>query len=207
METTKKPRTRLSPEARVSEILNHTAAIVATDGVAAVTMEKVGKAANISKSLVYSYFPSIPELLKALLQRELRSLRRKQIRATENANSFEQMVRGITHEYLTHIEERGLIIYRLQADPSISEAEGLSRYGRDVSVQYLAEVVHRVFGIPMEMAIPATDISFGLPDAAGAYLDREKADRQAIEDITVAMIIGCIKTLKDNYETHFKPLR
>lgn len=207
METTKKPRTRLSPEARASEILDHTAVIVATEGVAAVTMEKVGKAANISKSLVYSYFSSIPELLKALLQRELRNLRRKQIRATDNANTFEQLVRGVTHEYLKHIEERGLIIYRLQADPSISKGGSPTSYGRDVAVQHLAEIAHKVFEIPMEMAIPATDISFGLPDAAGAYLDRENADRQAIEDITVAMIIGCIKALKDNYDTHFKPLR
>ncbi|BFM18491.1 hypothetical protein R50073_46740 [Maricurvus nonylphenolicus] len=207
METTKKTRTRLSPEARIAEILDHAAAIVSSEGVAAVSMERVGKEAGISKSLVYSYFPSNTELLKALLQRELQELRRKQTRASLRAETFEQMVRGITREYLAHIEQRGLLIYRLQSEPSVSGGGAITDYGRDASVQYLAEIVHRVFDIPMSIAVPATDISFGLPDAAGNYLDEKKADRQTVEDITVAMIIGSVKALKDNYEVSFKPIR
>ena len=113
----------------------------------------------------------------------------------------------MTREYLLHIEERGILIYRLQSEPSVSEGGGVTYYSREASVRYLAEISHRVFEIPMEIALAATDISFGLPDAAGVYLDQKKADRQTIEDITVAMIIGSIKALKDNYETDFKPIR
>ena len=207
METLKKTRTRLSPEARIAEILDHTATIVASEGVAAVTMEKVGNAAGISKSLVYSYFPSITDLLKKLLHRELKALRRRQIKASDEANTFEQLVRAVTREYLLHIEERGILIYRLQSEPSVSEGGGVTDYSRDAAVHHLAEIAHRVFGLPMEIVLPATDISFGLPDAAGVYLDRKQADRQTIEDITVAMIIGSIKALKDRYEVGFKPIR
>jgi AcrR family transcriptional regulator len=207
MTAVKKTRTRLSPEARIEEILDHTAAIVSADGVAAVTMEKVGNAAGISKSLVYTYFPTTTDLLKALYHREIKILRGKQTQATLNATTFEDVVRGITHEYLEYIEHRGQLIYRLQSEPSIAIGTGLSDYSRDVSVKYLAEIVNRVFDIPMDIAITATDISFGLPDAAGNYLDHKKADRKTIEDITVVMIIGCIKALKDNYPTAFKPIR
>jgi len=207
MESVKKARTRLSPEARIAEILDHTATIVSTDGVAAVTMEKVGNSAGISKSLVYSYFPSTTDLLKQLLNRELRSLRREQIRASEGANSFNQLIRAVTRVYLQHIEERGTLIYRLQSEPSVSSGGGVTDYSRESAVQHLAEMAHRTFDIPMSIVLPATDISFGLPDAAGNYLDRTKADRQLIEDITVAMIQASMKTLKDNYESSFKPIR
>lgn len=207
METSKKTRTRLAPEERISIILDHAATIVASEGVAAVTMEKVGTAAGISKSLVYSYFPSTTDLLKKLLNRELKALRRRQMEASDNANTFEQLVRAVTREYLLHIEERGILIYRLQSEPSVSKGGGVTDYTRDVAVQHLADVVHRVFDLPMEIAVPATDISFGLPDAAGIYLDRKKADRQMVEDITVAMIIGCVTTLKDNYDVSFKSIR
>ncbi len=204
----KKTRTRMSPKARIAEILDHCAIIVSTEGVAAVTMERVGKAAGISKSLVYSYFPSTTELLKKLLYRELRELRRKQTIAAENASSFDQMVRAVTREYLQHIDDRGVLIYRLQSEPSVSVGhQGITDYSRETSVKYLAEIVSRVFDIPMSIALPSTDISFGLPDAAGNYLDREKADRQMVEDITVVMIVGCIKALKDNYELSLKPIR
>ncbi len=207
MEISKKTRTRLAPEERIAIILDHTATIVASEGVAAVTMEKIGIAAGISKSLVYSYFPSTTDLLKKLLNRELKALRRRQMEASDNANTFEQLVRAVTREYLMHIEERGILIYRLQSEPSVSKGGGITDYTRDAAVQYLAEIVHKVFDIPMSIAVPATDISFGLPDAAGIYLDRKKADRQMVEDITVAMIIGCVKTLKENYEVSFKSIR
>ncbi len=207
MENSKKTRTRLSPEARIATILDHTATIVASEGVAAVTMEKVGIAAGISKSLVYSYFPSTTDLLKKLLDRELKTLRRRQMEASDNANTFEQLVRAVTREYLKHIEERGILIYRLQSEPSVSKGGGVTDYTRDVAVQHLADIVHRVFDIPLSIAVPATDISFGLPDAAGIYLDRKNADRQMVEDITVAMIIGSVKGIRDNYDVAFKPIR
>ena len=36
------------------------------------------------------------------------------------AETFEALVRGVTHVYLCYIEDRGLLIERLQAEPSVS---------------------------------------------------------------------------------------
>jgi hypothetical protein len=59
----------------------------------------------------------------------------------------------------------------------------------------------------MSVAYPAADISFGMPAAAGHYIIRHDVNRQTIEDITVAMIIGSIDGVKRNYDTAFKPLK
>jgi len=197
----------MSPEDRVAEILDFTAELVSSQGVASLSVEKIGKAAGISKSLVYSYFPSITELLQALHHREMKSLRAKQFQAAERANTLEQLVRGITHEYLTYIEERGMLIYRLQSEPSVAIAGGPTDYSLDTSVKYLADMLAKLFDLPPEVAEPAVEISFGLPDAAGRYLDEKKCDKQTIEDITVAMIIGSITAIKDDFDVKFKPLR
>ena len=58
----------------------------------------------------------------------------------------------------------------------------------------------------MSVALPAIDISFGMPSAAGHYLTRHDVSRQTIEDITVTMIIGSIEAVKNKYETSLKPL-
>ena len=58
-ETSKKTRTRLSPKARKNMILDSAAKLVAEEGVSAVTMERLGTEAEISKALVYNYFPSV----------------------------------------------------------------------------------------------------------------------------------------------------
>jgi AcrR family transcriptional regulator len=207
MTTVKKKRTRLSPEVRKDLILDHAADIVANEGVSSLTMERVGKEAGISKSLVYAYFPTLKEMLQTLLKREYQRLRVLQDAAAQSAETFEQLVRRITTTYLTYMEERGLILDRLSAEPNLSEYSDPTEYSRDIAVRHLAKVVRDNFDIDMEIALPAVDISFGMPAAAGHYLIRHDVNRQTIEDITVAMIIGSVEALARTYKTSFKLLK
>lgn len=203
-----KQRKRLSPQDRQSSLLDHAADIVAAAGITAVSMDRVAKAAGVSKSLVYNYFPSTTELLQELLQRELKRLRAQQAHAANHARTYGEMVRGVTHAYLTYIKERGLIIHRLQSEPSVAQGTGNpTDFSREDAIRYLAEIMSDNFGIPMELAIPATAISFGLPVAAGDYLDSNDVDYQTIEDLTVTMIVGSTEALQRNYTTMHKPLK
>lgn len=183
-------RRRLSPEMRRSLILDHAAELVAREGVAPLSIEMIGREAGVSKSLVYAYFPNLTSLLRELFQREMRRLRRLQADAAVNASSFEELVRSVTHVYLKYIDERGLIIERLQHEPSVSEMHDPTDYGRDAAVDYLTDRVLEYFDLPRDLARAATDISFGLPASAGTYLLRRELDLKALEDLTVSMILG-----------------
>ncbi len=200
-------RTRLSPERRRSLILDHTADIVARDGIAQLSIEQIGKEAGISKSLVYAYFPNLTELLRALYQREMRRLRRLQDEAASSANTFEELVRSTTHVYLTYIKERGLIIERLESEPSVSNLHDPTEYSRDAAVSYLADIAAAHFKLPPEIARAATDISFGLPASAGSYLNRHALDFQTLEDLTVTMIIGAFTHLASEFTIRKEPLK
>lgn len=202
-----KKRRRYSPEKRRALILDYTADIVAREGVASLSMERIGKEAGVSKSLVYNYFESLTELLRELLDREYRALRKLQSEAAEKAETFEDLVRGITHVYLKYIEERGLIIERLQAEPSVSKLHDPTDYSRDVAVNYLADIVAKHFGLSVETARAATDISFGLPASAGEYLLRRNVSRQEIEDLTVSMIVGSFTMVRNDHLRRKKPLK
>lgn len=199
-------RRRLSPETRKALILDHTAEIVAREGVAQLSVERIGKEAGISKSLVYAYFPNLTELLRELYQREMKQIRRLQAEAAESAATFEDLVRSITHVYLSYMKERGLLIERLQAEPSVSEAHDPTEFSRDRAVDYLTEIIVRHFDLPQEVARAATDISFGLPASAGAYLQHRPIDLALLEDITVAMILGSISNLKNEFMLRKKQL-
>ncbi|GAB5487743.1 MAG: hypothetical protein Pars2KO_13130 [Parasphingorhabdus sp.] len=192
-------RRRLSPEKRKSLILDHTADIVAREGVSALSMDRIGKEAGISKSLVYTYFENLTELLRTLLQRELKSLRKKQQQQAEAAETFEQLVRGVTHQYLKYIEERGLLIERLQAEPSVAGGNDPTDFSRGEAVEYLAKVIEENFNIPSEIAHAATDISFGLPATAGAYYLHNNVERKEVEDIAVTMILGTFSALRNEH--------
>ncbi|MBA4747379.1 MAG: TetR/AcrR family transcriptional regulator [Sphingopyxis sp.] len=200
-------RRRLSPEKRRSLILDHTAEMVARDGVALLSIDSIGREAGISKSLVYAYFPNLTELLRELYRREMRRLRRAQRDAAAAATTFEQLVRSVTHVYLHYINERGLIIERLQAEPSVSEMHDPTDFGREAAVDYLTDIVMEHFDLPPDIARAATDISFGLPASAGSYLHRHKLDLATLEDLTVSMIIGSIMQLKTEFVARRQPLK
>ena len=200
-------RRRLSPEKRRTFILDHTANMIARDGIAPLSIDSIGREAGISKSLVYAYFPNLTDLLRELYKREMRRLRRAQRDAAATATTFEELVRSVTHVYLHYIDERGLIIERLQAEPSVSEMHDPTDFGREAAVDYLTEIVMAHFDLPPDIARAATDISFGLPASAGAYLHRSDMDLAALEDLTVTMIIGTFSQLKLDYVARRQPLR
>jgi AcrR family transcriptional regulator len=201
-----KPRTRLSPKVRKNLILDHAADLIAAEGVSALNMERVGREAGISKSLVYAYFPSMKDLLQTLLKREYKHLRKLQVEAADRADTFEQLVRLVTNTYMSHMEERGLILERLAAEPSVADHGDPTEFSRDASVEYLARIVSDNFDIDYEVALPVVDICFGLPAAAGHYLIRHDVNRQTIEDITVTMIIGSIEAVQTRFKTSPKTL-
>ena len=203
----KKPRTRLSPEARKSMILDHAAQLISEEGVSAVTVERLGKRADISKALIYNYFPSTTELLRELLTREYRHLRKLQAEAADSADTLEQLVRRVTSVYISYIKERGLLLERLAVEPSVANSGDPTKYGRDAAVNYVAWILNDNFEIDMEIARAVVDISYGLPAAAGQYLIHHDTNAQTIEDITVIMILGSLEAVQKKYRVSLKPLQ
>ncbi|MCR9193919.1 MAG: TetR/AcrR family transcriptional regulator [Hyphomonas sp.] len=199
-----KRRQRFSPEKRRSLILDFTAEIVAREGVAQLSMERIGKEAGVSKSLVYNYFDNLTELLRELLEREHKELRRLQFAAAEKATTLEEIVQNVTHVYLKYISNRGLIIERLLAEPSVSNLHDPTEYSREGAVNYLAEILSTQLDMPFDVAAMMTDISFGIPASAGEYLLRKNADLEKVEKLTVSMILGALVMARNDYFTRSK---
>ena len=199
-------RTRLAPEVRKQLILDAAANLIDSEGMASVSMERLGREAGVSKSLIYAYYPSLQELLQTLLRTEYKKLRDLQIAAAEEANTFEELVRKITGAYMNYMQERGLILERLAAEPSVAIEGDPTEYNRESAVRYLAEILHRNYGFEPEIAKAVVDISFGLPAAGGHYLIRHDLDRDTVEELTATMILGSIQAVKDKFDLSEKAL-
>tara|TARA_B100000809_G_scaffold104066_1_gene102636 strand:+ start:4279 stop:4932 length:654 start_codon:yes stop_codon:yes gene_type:complete len=205
-EPIKPTRTRLEPEVRKELILDAAADLVAEEGVSAVSMERLGREAGVSKSLIYAYYPNLQDVLSTLLKREYRRLRNQQIEAAEQAGTFAEMIRLITGAYMNYMDQRGLILERLSAEPSFADHGDPTEYNRSSAVNYLADILHNNYDLELGLAKAVLDISFGLPAAGGHYLIREGTDRELVEDITVTMITGSIQAVLDKYGTSRKKL-
>lgn len=204
---TTKTKRRFSPKVRRSMILDSAAALIADEGLSNLSMESIGRKADVSKALMYRYFESLQELLRELLDREISRRWRLQVAEAEKAETFEELVRGTTHVYLKYVAERGLIIERLQSDTTIISLHDRVHQFRHVAVDYFSEIVVKNFDMPIELARAVTDISFGIPLAAGEYLLRTKIDLNELEDLTVSMMLGTYNMARLDHFTRKKRLK
>jgi TetR/AcrR family transcriptional regulator, fatty acid biosynthesis regulator len=189
-------RRRLDPAVRRGLILDETARIVLADGLSALSMEEVARAAGVSKALVYSYFPSKGALLAALLLREHASFQTKARMAAEGVRTLDALIRLTTRAYLGHVAERGPLIQRLLGEPqaaaALRDADGAAR---KATVGFFAQAIAREHPITLERAATVADLLMGLTGAAGDHLLREGGDAREVEDMVVEMIGAALRRM------------
>jgi len=191
---------RIDPEIRKSIILDKTAILIAKEGVSAVSMERIGREAGVSKALVYAYFKNQTNLLQSLLLREQRRLMERQSVAVSQATNFEELVLFTTRAYLKHYEEDGIFLQRLLHEPSLAVAfEERDRAERQRVVDFLSKEMARSFGVSQRVAAIATELSMGMTGAAGAMISRGAISRTKVEEIITCLFDGSMKSLSEKF--------
>ena len=189
-------RRRLSPEVRRDLLLDAAASIVTAEGVSAVTMERVGLEAGVSKALAYAYFGNRTTLLAALLLREYPAF--TSTPADQPEARLEEVVRATTVDYLFHVAEKGELLQRLLAEPAVVDAVAdHHRLGRQDTAQFFGALMSRDFGIAPELACCAADMLMGVTGAAGRILSRSApaADRDELSDLVTQIIMAAVREL------------
>jgi AcrR family transcriptional regulator len=187
-------RRRLNPAVRRDLILDEAARVVLADGLSAVSMEAIGRAAGVSKALVYTYFPSKAALLAELLVREYRAFQVGARAAAAGADGFESLVRLTTRAWLDHVVARGALIQRLLAEPAAAQAlQAAEGEGREATVAFFGHEIARAFAIPRPTAMTVADLLMGMTGAAGDHLARTGGDPAAVEAMVVEMIMAALQ--------------
>lgn len=184
-------RTRLTPEARRTRILDQAAAIILAEGLAAATMERLARDGGISKGLVYNYFPTRDAVFAALLRREQAELRDRGMASALRADSFADLIRQTTRLYLEQTRDRGALITALLADPSVARLmEADSQAERERTIRYFVRATRRAYGLPLPLAIAAVDSLMNLTGGAGRQVAAGLMDVEAATEMCVALIVG-----------------
>lgn len=207
MENAIKKRTRLAPEKRKALILDMAAKVVIEEGVSAVSMERLGREAEVSKALVYNYFPNRNELLAALLYRDFEALKKENRRVAEIAKSFSEMVRLTIRSYLHHVRERGSLLRRLLSEPAVvALVQKVRKKDEETYTRYLVKQVQENCHLPLEIAIVVVDMCNGISEAASKYVYDEKMNFQLIEDLCVNMTMAALSSINQDFgEGEFAP--
>ena len=191
--TAVKKRTRLAPEKRRALILDVAARVVIGEGVSAVSMERLGRDADISKALVYNYFSNRNELLATLLQREFDIIRRENIHIAETARDFEEMVRLTTRVRLLHMREKGALVQRLMNEPAVlALVRSIHDKDKQLSNRYLVKQVRHLYNLPLEIAIAVVDMCSSMTSAGLQFVVDDTVDLRVVEELSVKMTLAAL---------------
>lgn len=195
-------RTRLAPEVRREQILDEAAHLILSEGLYAVSMERLARDVGISKGLVYNYFPTRDALLTALLNREQAELRDRGMASALEAESFADLIRQTTRLYLEQTRDRGALIAALLSDPSVAALmEGENRADRERTVRYFVRATRREYGLPLPIAIAAVEMVSAITDRAGRLVAEGQLDIDAATDMCVGLITGGLSGLGRSLKT------
>jgi AcrR family transcriptional regulator len=155
--------------------------LVADEGLAAVTMERVAVLAEVSKPVLYSHFGDRGALLTALQERcwhELDSAVQARLR---NARSFDDSLEALVSGYFDELDRQGQVLQLMTTsgwhEPDVEAAR--RRRHRTAERQWSAFYQERL-GIPEEIADAAAAILRAALEGAAAFrIDHPDRDREA----------------------------
>jgi AcrR family transcriptional regulator len=154
--------------------LDVTATLVQTEGLAAVTMERVASLAGLSKPVIYNHFADRGELLRALLERCWRSVDQSvQVRLSA-ARTFDQSLEALVVGYFDEIAAQGALVRLMIGNASQEPAVEHARRARHRAAEAeWSDFYQRRAGLPPPVADAcAAILRSALQGASEFWIDR-----------------------------------
>jgi AcrR family transcriptional regulator len=151
-----------------------TAELVQTEGLAAVTMERVAALSGLSKPVIYSHFADRGELLRALLERCWRSVDHSVQVRLNTAHTFDQSLEALVVGYFDAIAAQGalvrLMIGNASQEPAVEQARRARQRAAEVE---WSDFYQRRGGLPPQVADAcAAILRSALQGASEYWIDR-----------------------------------
>jgi AcrR family transcriptional regulator len=182
---------RLSREVRRDALLDAALALIAADGVEAVSMEAVAEGAGVSRPLVYKHFANRGELLVAVYRREAVNMYHELAAEVATAASLEDMYRVLIRGSLRAAKERGPVFIALRQAGAWTRDLRQEQRDRDrETVRAFAGRAVREHGLDRSAATSATVVVLGAIDPLLAQWRRRPtaAHARLLEEIYLNMV-------------------
>lgn len=175
------------------------AALVAAEGLAAVTMERVAVLAEVSKPVLYSHFADRGALLTALLERCWGELDAAVQAKLHTARTLDESLHALVSGYFDELDRQGPVLQLMVVsgwhEPAVERAR--RRRHRAAEQQWSSFYQQRI-GLPRAVADPAAAIlRSGLEGAAAYHIDNPNSGSEVITTCIAVMRAGLDRLRRD----------
>jgi AcrR family transcriptional regulator len=132
-----RPVTKPRPDRaeRRASFLDVTARLVKSEGLGAVTMERVAAAAGLSKPVIYSHFADRGELLQALLERCWLDVDRSVQARLQGTQTLDESLQALIVGYFDEIAAQGALVQLMIGNASQEPVVEQARQARHLAAQ------------------------------------------------------------------------
>jgi AcrR family transcriptional regulator len=129
------PTSRPDRAQRRESFLDVTARLVQSEGLGAVTMERVAASAGLSKPVIYSHFADRGELLQALLERCWVAVDRSVQARLQGTQTLDESLRALVIGYFDEIAAQGALVQLMIGNASQEPVVEAARQARQLAAQ------------------------------------------------------------------------
>src|SRR3954471_4492151 len=190
-------RRRMRGGERREQLLDVAAAIVRSQGVHAVTMERVAAEADVSKPVVYSHFANTTELVGALLGREERALDASVAEQVTKAATVRETLQACGRPWFDAFTGTDPLYRRLVLEQAAKPELERDRVQRRVAVvEFLAVLLQERADLKRRDARIAAAVLIGGFESAASYWSIARAiGREHVRDMYEAMAEAAINAI------------
>lgn len=187
--TSRRRRTRVSPEARREQLIDAAAQVIVEEGLAGASMRAVARRVGVSEAHAHNHFPRRADLLLALARRELHAMEEHRRAELSQGRGRQERVRLSTQAYLRQVAERGALIQVLTSSAEVREEMQPERQmARRWDTRRVSQGLEAAYGLPAELASGATRVLTAMTLRAGRLVAERKAPLETVERLTLAMV-------------------
>ena len=194
--STRGKRTRLSPDVRRSQIIDAAAQVTLEQGHLPLPVERLAEYANVSKALVYAYFPTQYDLANAVLERRFAALAVAGIDAASLASPLKAAALETARIYFEDVAAHGPLIHVILRDHFMLGRldPGLAAM-RDRVVRNLARAARRSLRLTARETVAATNMIITIPEQAGRLAYAGEMEPARARDLCAQLIESSVAAL------------
>jgi AcrR family transcriptional regulator len=192
-----KQRKRLSPEVRRTHILDAAAHLIVAQGYLPLPIERLAQAADTSKALIYTYFPTQYDIFNSLLQRELSALKIAGLDTASSVKNLEQSVLLCAMLYFEHVVQYGPLLHILTSDLFMSGriVDELVQAGNTLIARFTT-TAREALSLSKQEVLAAIEMIAVIPQNAGSLVFHKELDAAVARQICHTLVLSCLNTMR-----------
>ncbi|MDP1873197.1 TetR/AcrR family transcriptional regulator [Phenylobacterium sp.] len=196
-ETAQKPgRARLSPEVRRGQILDAAQVLLVAHGGLPLPLEDLARAAQVSKALIYAYFPHQHDLANALLARRFAALLAAGLEDAAARTDLFEAAQACAALYFEEVAQAGPVAHIVLRDPFMAgQIDPTLAAIRDRLARRLARTARRMLRLSPQEAVAALSLMTTIPEEAGRMVHAGDLTQERGRELTTRLIGSSLRAL------------